>query len=467
MRSLLTFLAFVVPLGAATVYLDSTATGSNNGTSLGNAYTNIDTATAALSAGGDTLKIYGGGSGQVRYYHPHTLGGAYPIYCPKAGGAGNPNTYQIHEDGGTVYFVGDTAAGANNYFFGFQTGVSNVVFNGLVAGDTTPRFVLTNYITVGVGQSYVNVTIIGFKNESVMTGGGMDFNPASGVEVGYVDFTLFHSSADHFSYGVFSGTNSLHHSRIRVAKGTGGLGTDILQWNGVGVAVTNNLFQAYSTNYTGGQHQDGWQCTGNSYGFTFGKNRWEDIANYSEYGDAIHGGFTNLFFYDEVFDGCGAGVVVGVDGGGDNNMIFTNILVANCTIDSKTNNATQPITIGNITGNSATFADVFVENNVAIGGPATPFYFPNTGGGVTTNANYYLSTSQAATNFVNYGGQDYSLLPAVMLIDSGVKLTNYFTDDITGATRGSTWDVGPYEWFSSQQIATNTINGRPRFGRKI
>jgi T5SS/PEP-CTERM-associated repeat protein len=116
-------LTAIARTNAATWYVDTAATGSNNGTSWANAWTSISSATGSSVAPGDTVYI---------------SNGSYANFNPKSGTVGNPITYKIGQQAGhngTVTFTGSGTWLSNE---------NNLIISG-DAGDGQMHFATSGY----------------------------------------------------------------------------------------------------------------------------------------------------------------------------------------------------------------------------------------------------------------------------------------------------------------------------------
>src|SRR5580693_2794847 len=127
---LLITLVSAVTATATTWYVDSSATGSKNGTSWANAWSSLSSISGVKA--GDVVYISGGVSGSS---HTYSVSGSW---TPPGGSSGNPITYQIGQDSshnGTAIFSG------SGYAF---TPANYTVISG-DAGDGGMHFAVSGY----------------------------------------------------------------------------------------------------------------------------------------------------------------------------------------------------------------------------------------------------------------------------------------------------------------------------------
>ena len=239
-------------------YVDSSVTGTQNGTSWATAWSSISSISGVKA--GDTVYISGGPSGSS---HTYSLG----TWTPAGGSSSGSITYQIGQDSshnGTAIF-----SGSGNFF---NSGSSSYLTISGDAGDGQMHFATTGFGSVGYLQpGCVNIRI-SYINFGQIGGGINDGNGAASMGPGFqFDHCYVYISdptADHFSYMVFSGStfdqNTFHDNTLYLPRNENGLGADGLQWNGSGFTIYNNHIEGYTANYTGGQHRDGMQPLGGS-----------------------------------------------------------------------------------------------------------------------------------------------------------------------------------------------------------
>ena len=79
----------------------------------------------------------------------------------------------------------------------------------------------------------------------------------------------------------------------------------------------------------------------------------------------------------------------------------------------------------------------------------------NTGGATTSNN---LTTNPS---FINAGTANFQLQPSSAAIGQGIELNATFTTDILSVTRGSTWDIGAYEFVPAGGGGPTGVPGAP------
>ena len=238
-------------------YVDSSATGTHNGTSWATAWTGISSITGVKA--GDTVYISGGPSGSSHTYSTGT-------WTPAGGSSGGSITYQIGQDSahnGTAIFSGSGSF--------FNSGSSSYVTISGDAGDGQMHFATSGFSGVGLlepGSVNIRISYINFGQiGSGINDGNGAASMGPGFQFDHCYVYLNDQSADHFSYMVFSGStfdqNTFHDNTLYLPRNENGLGADGLQWNGSGFSVYNNHIEGY-TGYSGSQHQDGMQPLGGS-----------------------------------------------------------------------------------------------------------------------------------------------------------------------------------------------------------
>ena len=118
-------------------------------------------------------------------------------------------------------------------------------------------------------------------------------------------------------------------------------------------------------------------------------------------------------------------------------------------------------------GTSGAYANVF-KNNICYG--LVSLFGDSYVGSVSETYDYNatnLSTvavgtnwvyNVASTDFVDYAGGDYTPASGGALVDAGADLSGTFTDDITGATRGATFDIGAYKAAAGGGVTHSTLD---------
>ena len=454
------------------VYVDSSASGANNGTSWTDAWNSITNITGLLP--GDTVYISGGPSGSTRTYYPYGgAGNAYHMWKPESGSAGNPITYRIGQDtnhNGTAWFDGtDTST----YWLtaGSAPKLHDVVISG-DAGDGLLHFVLTNYSSIAYFDTATNVTVSHVRAEQLT--GGID-GGGIGIRLHHLYAVVTNMDCDHFSSFTTSGnswgSNSVHDCTIYVPALNSGSysGADVFQWSGNSYDLYNNNLIAYFGNYTFTQHPDGWQGQGGSY-IRIYNNLWANFNNYAIYGDLTYSSFfTNLWVFNNVTINCGAGIAIGPSNLAANPSYWDGILVFNNTVDGG-DTSRETISFGTPVGDyAAYYYHTFVNNNIVIGGAG--YNFNGWTNGFSTNANVWLTTAQATNSFSRYAANLTNsyfmpLAGASAIVGQGTNLNSFATLDILGTDRGATWDIGAYEYVPTvlNSIGTLNVMGNAVFG---
>jgi hypothetical protein len=435
----LTFLA--IDVHAATWYVDSSATGANNGTSWTNAWTSLSSTSAASA--GDTVYISGGSTGSTRTY---TLTSEW---TPKGGSSGNPITYKIGQDSshnGTAIF----SCSGGNWIGGT---ITYVVISG-DAGDGQMHFQISNMGGYGVecnqtGAHDFRISYVNFGR----VGGGLWLQNVYSVEVDhcYVYKTGGAEWTDNvirLNNTVYAWDNTkLHHNTFYMPRSDSGSGDDCVQQGGGGVSFYSNTVIAYLDNYQGGQHSDGVQPTNGSY-LKYYNNYFRDIANYAIYIDAYYSGFSDVLIYNNIIvltssalqrSAPPKGIAIGSD---QTPQTFNRVVVANNLIVDYGGNLAihmDPIFGG-------TYTNCYMVNNYGINSGG----FAAAPSGIVTSNN--ISIASGTGHVVEYTAlspnNDFHLSSSdTSFKDRGTNMSSYFTTDKDGVSRpqGAAWDIGPYE----------------------
>lgn len=437
-------------LNAATWYIDNAAKGLNNGKTWADAWTSL-AGTTGLSAG-DIVYISGGPTGSTQTYPVN----CYASYPGQWLSVVNGVTYKIGQDAahnGTAIF--DGLGGG----YWLVQGWKNVVISG-DANDGVRHFKLINCSSAGNGSNWTGVRASYIDFSSIPK--GMDFNPATNIEVDHCYFYISGSAPDHCSYGLFNGTNydtsSFHDNLVYVPylSPVNGYGADGLQWVGSGYSIYNNTIVGYpSTSYAGGQHQDGWQASGGSYVKVHG-NTFIDLANYAIFPEPAVSGYSHLRIYNNICVITRANTTQAIAVSGTSTKVANDVVVAN----NLAVGYSIPFTFRNpnLAADPAAWVNCGFYNNISVNG-GNSIIDPN----VASAANIVQTTLEALLDFITYttgsAANDYHLLAtATAIMGKGTSVvSSYFTTDKDGLTRSS-WDIGPYSYggASSLPAPTNT-----------
>jgi hypothetical protein len=458
-------------------YVDNTASGANNGTSWANAWTSLSGISGVKA--GDTVYISGGPSGSSQSY-------TIANWSPTGGSSSSPITYQIGQDSlhnGTAIF-NSSSSGASL----LNSGLANVAIVG-DAGDGNMHFSATGFSAIGSGANDSNVRIA-FINFGQINN-GIDFYPnATQIEIDHNYAYINLVNADHFSYAHFVGSawnvNKAHNNTIYLPHMTGnaGEGADGFQWNGDAYSIYSNTIVGYNmNNYSGGQHQDGWQPTGGGSGTaTAGSsyssdaiyikvyaNLFMNLGNSACFPGVTYGGYNHLWIYNNIimFDGTsvsgspeGISAINNQPGTADylDTVVANNLVVdLNDAVSSE-----WAVWVGVYDGpGEVVNGGGVVANNIAINANNI-----NVSSGFTTGDNLQFTSASAVNDFVKYvlnnGVQNNFHLTssATSLVGQGMNLSQYFNTDFAGNPRPATgnWDIGPYVYGSS---ATPTLSVSP------
>lgn len=147
----------------------------------------------------------------------------------------------------------------------------------------------------------------------------------------------------------------------------------------------------------------------------------------------------------------------------DTGAAVSNIFILNNTFFNLTNASVR----GRVVMDAPTIANVILKNNLF-----EQCYFPADHAGVTEQANngYFVNfgasvpsgtsgqVDGASTAFVNSAAMNLNLLAGSYPVNAGVDLSADFTDDLSGATRDTTFDIGALEYIASP-IGQNLAGG--------
>lgn len=412
MKYLIPLFALVCQLSAATRYIDSSASGSNDGSSWINAWKTLD---AVKASAGDTVYISGGPAGQSRSYSVPPIG----YWNFPSGTAAAWITYKIGQDSqhnGTAIF--------NAGLYQLISGPRYFTFSG-DAGDSAMHFKLAGFANHEV---FSNINFFHLEFVDGKDGIGAIGSVAGNlVEINNNFFNVTDLTADRALYVQFAGVattdNKIHHNTILIPHVGPGIGADGIQGGGTGYSITYNHIEGYNAKYTGGQHQDGWQSLG-SANFEIGNNDFLNISNYAIYGDAYYAGFDTasihdnlVWFTDKVLNtGSPGGIIFGTDGGyaGPSPCTFNKVsIIHNLVVDyywTPVQNINAGIALNNGTKNTTVFTGCTVTDNLMVNGTTTVSSSGNTTSIIKNNT--AMTAAQATAYFKKYApygaDNDYS-----------------------------------------------------------
>jgi hypothetical protein len=402
MKSFLIFCLVVLQAGAATYYVDSHATGTNNGSSWANAWKVLPTGNVKP---GDTVWISGGPSGSTRTYVVPSIG----YWNPPSGTASAWITYKIGQD---AQHNGTAVITAGKYQF--LSGPRYFTVSG-DAGDGGMHIKLSGFDGHEV-FSNINAYHLEFIDGSAGIGAIGSVN-GNQVEINNCFFNVTDLTADRALYIQFTGSvpsdNKIHHNKILIPHIGPGIGADGIQGGGTGYSITYNHIEGYNAKYTGGQHQDGFQSLGSGTA-EIANNDFLNISNYAIYGDAYYDGFDSVNVHDNLVrftdknlnTGSPGGIIFGTDGGyaGKSPCTFNNVsIVHNLVVDyywTPVQNINAGIALNNGTNHPTVFTGCAVTDNAMVNGTTTVSASGNTTSTIKNNT--ALTATQAATYFAKY-----------------------------------------------------------------
>jgi hypothetical protein len=462
-------------------YVDPLAAGNAAGTSWANAWTHIGGINYSGVTAGDTIYFSGGTTTQ-----DYTIDAAAQ-YPGQWLGIKSGVTYKIGQEAGhNGIAIFDNVAAAKCIVLSQTASRNGVVFSG-DAGDGVCHFRF-NLSTAGASKGIDadaaynwRVTYCEFLGGKQGMGG---YLTQGTFEIDHCHFKQDHvgtSTCISFNSRVANGYDQIliHDNLLEVPRHSwsDGLGADAINASGYivqnvnqggdptsgGISVYNNTMIGYlMPTFTGGQHQDGWQCEGGSY-LKYYNNVAIDIANYFWFPEgntslAVGGyGFSHVRVYNNItvlsqtvrgsqqaFAISGSSTV-GQDGWA---KVITDEVVANNLVVNYPTAFYFDYFDHKTDAPAGSYIDCFEYNNIAVncGG------FGRADVQVTAATNANLTTAQAVADFVNYvagaDDNDYHLkVGATALIDQGTDATSLgVTLDYDGIARGVPPDIGPYQY---------------------
>ena len=448
-------------------YVDNSVSSSGNGTSWTNAWKDFNNINWSLIKPGDTLYISGGAASQT-YNQTLSVGAS--------GTSGNPITIRVGQDSGhngQVIISGASIQLANRNYITIDGSVGGVQKleikdnfdilnreNGwAIRADNTigtvVKFCKITNCNNGIGLSYSrNYTV----NDSIMRAIRGDVA---------IRGTLSSGSWD--ANKIFNNDIELYYNSKTPPGASGAYaGPDGIQ-PGDGTSIYNNKLKVVeTTEYTSTQHPDTLQLAGSEikvYGNEF-INIGDSMIDY----DAWAGGtIRNIWIYNNLFN-----QVDNIDlypeyirmySTGDPINTFTGVKILNNTfVDSRATNQGNWATIYMPTaqwhGGSGSGTGNEIRNNIFLhtGDLAIDKNLPAS---ITFSNNIYsraqsidpsgiVGTPQLDSNFV-------PLATDTLARNRGTNLSTYFTLDMLGDTRDSSWDIGAYEYIPGGGGSDTTV----------
>jgi hypothetical protein len=445
-------------------YVDSAATGANNGTSWTDAWTSLSAINGL--APGDTVYISGGSTNKV-----YNMGN----WLPTSGNSSAQVTYTIGRDAGhngTAIFRNNV--NANSWIYGHwgQQRGNYITVDGRLNNANHFRvedYALVAYMDQSSGPpgtpGFTGVKLLGITAKN----GGIRMYDSRKVELGWLvfepalgrsGFAVIFGIGRGYNGGTY-GDSSIHDCEINLfyrhgVDANGNNGGDALQWIDGCDIYNNRVISHFTSGAVDANHQDGLQTGGNF--IRVYNNYWRNLANYVIYLETWGGGTpSNVQIWNNVFH-------------------YSDPVL--------TSQPSQAIAIGN-NGGGAHYRNYQIFNNTFYGGKAA-IQFGDTSttienscrivNNLTTGTGHnFLGTNQAvvsnnvtlpADQYVNQAGGDFHLKPtATAAIDKGTSafVSTITTRDKDGVTRpqGAAWDIGAYEFAASTPTPTPTPTPEP------
>lgn len=430
---------------AAFWYVDSSATGSNDGKSWYNAWKSFGNIVGTNS--GDTIIVSGGTSSKTYNEQLSPLDGI--TIRPAAAEAAPSSTHS-----GTVIINSPTP-------YGIQIRGHNVTVDGLTNGVRKIKIIGADRgVDVGSGNTGAlirGVEVVGSNNVGIMFYMGF----------GEIDNCYIHSmgpNADAAVRGLYTthatdyGRLIVHDSIIVTPQRGSGFGADGIQTTNGLIAYNNHIKAVYDAAYTGTQHEDAIQQTGSNYIKIYNNT----ISGYSNYGIYIESSKEHIQIYNNYIYNTRGAITKG--GKSSNNHLDINIS-NNIIVDSIIGTPSIYFAKNEL----ATYSDTSIRNNLLVNSPdgiqvgignficgKDVVIDYNIGPYITCKGLIYTQPSYSSTSipkFIRYSkgageANDLNLLATDTIArGKGINLSAYFIIDHNNNYRpiDSSWNIGAYE----------------------
>jgi len=431
MKEFLAILLYVLPMSAATLYLDKAASGANNGTSWADAWTS--TASLGSLTNNDTLYVR-----QGVYSEALNIGSA----------ASTTNLSVL---------IDPAATGPAVFTWGQFYNCSSSLMNGLVGTNRYFRFTTTSPIGHGFLSrgGTTNTTYRGiFVDRSSVTGSDVAqqhcFYSENGQALRLESCTFTNTSGDCVSLNMVStlslGWTNAVLTNCYIYKP----GDDGVELTSGGVTLDHCIVDFQGKAPLFGGHPDGVQ-PGRSNSFVLIKDSYIHGPNQGVFFEFMN---TNIWCINTIFDDTGGtNVNRGINsssmypGGGDPNWLIANCTFYNFRVYSAINGGFPALTrfVNNVAVNCRRFSvDGSVTNfinahtNAWYDEPGVTFGTTERNQGLS----YHLNPAFVSTN-------DWHLTALSAIVGIGENLSSDFTIDRDGVARGSSWDLGALQYVAS------------------
>jgi hypothetical protein len=461
MKWLVPFLMLCCSVRGADWYLDAAATGSNNGTSQANAWANTTNIVWSSVASGDTLWIQGGS------YEGLHISGKSGITVRIAT---NATEHAIF--GGTVasqlYDVDDTTLD------GWLGGTQMFKFVGLSTPHIADSSVFRLRLCQGTTIRGVEIDRSALYNLDDARIDAMSINNSSAPANDLIvveDCYFHHVTSDGININTSGSTSGWGRYIVRRTRITNTM-DDAMQIAG-NVIVEDCYFDKAGEVPKFGGHQDGVQVAKNA---TYTRISGCTMIGYGQNVFLEENGgatmvYNNVFIGDGATSGSQRGIAAGVTLVTTNligpYVIANNLMVNFVTYYGSTFGVLPSMTNDFIhIGNNiyvdckrvSTGETLLDDSNIYWDTPGVQYY--GTGGSPESIPGDRQAGSSRNLDpmIVSLGSRDFRPMAGSPAIGTGNSFAEFFTTDITGATRTGTWDVGPYKYRGLRSIGAATLN---------